>query len=157
MSVSTAAILSTVETGNTVTDTVTDLTTSSTPSSINRKPYVPEGSQKRNLSIESTPSPTLVINFEKRPRHSSLVFDDDNLHAPPAVMDIQPQPTLADIMALLQVTAKVSDLEKLAKQDDLIKLQATVASQALEIQQLRDTIVKVVTPLLHSSYPILCV
>ena len=91
------------------------------------------------MSLESTPSSSTVVNFEKRTRYSSFVFDEVLLPVSSDMMVTEPEPTLADVIALLCDTAKVGDLDKLAKQDDLIKLQATVASQALEIQQLRDT------------------
>ena len=137
MSINVATILST--NGQECPNAVTEPTSSNTPTTLQRKPYVPEGSQKRNLSLDSTPSPTSAINCEKRQRQSSLVFDEISVLAPARMNEPEPEPTLASIVALLQLTAKVSDLDRLASKDDLIKLQATVSSQALEIQQLRQT------------------
>ena len=97
--------------------------------------YVPEGSQKRELSIGSTPSPSLISKEGKRPKHNSIEFDSD--------MEPEPEPEVsnADIMKLLRLTAKVTDLEDVAKKSDLIKLQETVSSHAIEIKQLREDIV----------------
>ena len=130
MSVNTAAILSSAVT--------TNIDFPGTPVTKGKEPYIPEGSQKRNLSLESTPSPSSAAKFDKRQRRSSGVFDENPPQIALAIMDTEPS-DLSDIMALLHVTAKIDDLEKLAKQDELLRLQATVSSQAHEIQQLRDT------------------
>ena len=45
---------------------------------------------------------------------------------------------MLDMLKLLKPTAKITDLDDVAKKDDLNKLQDTVSSHALEIKQLRD-------------------
>ena len=50
------------------------------------------------------------------------------------------QVTLSDIMAQLKLTAKVSDLEEVAKKKDLVELQGLVSANSIEIQQLKDSL-----------------
>ena len=52
--------------------------------------------------------------------------------------ETEPVVTLANIMAQLRLTAKVSDLENVAKKEDLVKLQSTVESHKVEILQLKE-------------------
>ena len=113
-----------------------------TPKPDDRKPYKPEGSKKRQHSSGSTPSPSISSKEDKRLRQDSTEFDYDNVELADDKMepDPTPDPTLADIMRILKLTAKVSDLENLCKKEDLLKIQSTVSSQALEIQQLREDI-----------------
>ena len=54
----------------------------------------------------------------------------------PEITDI----TLADIMAQLKLTAKVSDLAEVAKKKDLIELQGLVTANSFEIQQLKENL-----------------
>ena len=94
--------------------------------------YTPDKSQKRNLSLESTPSPSSVIPQDKKHRiDPSFVFDAE---------DMEPEVTLAAIMAQLKLTGKVSDLDDVAKKKDLMELQGIVSSHTLELEQLRDDI-----------------
>ena len=102
-----------------------------TPKPEGRKPYQPEGSQKRQYSPGTSTSPTNNFNEEKRQRQGSGEFDTNSTAL--AGVNMEPEPTLADIMEMLKITAKVSNLDNLN-----IKIQATVSSQALEIQELRE-------------------
>ena len=115
-----------------------------TPRQPPRTPYIPEKSQKRDFSPGSTPSPSISVQEDKRYRRDSAEFDWDNTQVN---MEPEPEVTLADIMGMLKLTAKVSDLENVAKKDDLIKLQDIVSTHSLEIQQLRDDLAKQATRL----------
>ena len=53
-------------------------------------------------------------------------------------MEEEPEVTLADVIAMLKLTAKVSDLADVAKISDLTKIQDTVSTHSFEIQQLRE-------------------
>ena len=53
-------------------------------------------------------------------------------------MEPEPEVPMLDLLKLLKPTAKITDLDDVAKKDDLNKLQDTVSSHALEIKQLRD-------------------
>ena len=107
-----------------------------TPNRNPKKPYVPEGSQKRCLSSGSTPSPTTIHQEDKRHRTDIGEFDWNSTQVNRD--NREPEVTLADLMDQLKLTAKVSDLVDLAKKEDLIKLQDTVTTNSMEIQQLRD-------------------
>ena len=102
--------------------------------------YIPCETQKRTLSADSTPSPMTIIQVDKKHRSDSL-FDCDNMEAEPEQVI-----TLADIMAQLKLTAKVSDLdsrlEEVAKKKDLLELQNTVALHTLELQQIREDLLQ---------------
>ena len=110
-----------------------DLTQIVTPRNKPSKPYIPEGSQKRELSIGSTASPSLNLNEVKRSRHCSVKFDNDPTQLTDSAMDEEE--------VTLRLTAKVTDLEDVAKKEDLLKLQETVSSHAIEIKQLREDLV----------------
>ena len=97
-------------------------------------PYIPEKSQKRDLSVGSTPSPTASTQSGKKFRSDTGEFDW-------TVMELEsPDITLADVMAQLKLTAKVSDLEDVAKKKDLVELQGLVSANTVEIQQLRENL-----------------
>ena len=51
---------------------------------------------------------------------------------------MEPDVTLADIMEQLKLTAKVTDLDDVAKKKDLIELQSIVTTNTVEIHQLKD-------------------
>ena len=105
-----------------------------TPRTKPTKPYIPEKSQKRDLSTGSTPSPTSVVQYDKRQRSDIDEFNWDLTQT----VNMEPEVTLADIMDQLKMTAKVSNLADVAKKRDLIKLQNTVSSHSVEILQLKD-------------------
>ena len=94
--------------------------------------YKPDKSQKRNLSTDSTPSPTSAFQQDQKHR-GDISFDSDS-----TVMKPEAEFTLSDIMAQLKLTAKVSDLEDVAKKKDLVELQTIVSSHTVELQQIRD-------------------
>ena len=131
-----AAILENTEEAN-----VTVVIDENTPTTVRPKPkqpYIPEGSQKRVLSVNSTPSPSLVLQEGKRFRHQSLEFDDDILTITDHEMEPEQEVTMTDLLSLLKQTAKITDLDDVAKKSDLVSLQETVNSHALEIKQLRE-------------------
>ena len=131
----TAAILEKAQINS---DINSDYDVSKTPSDKLNKPYVPEGSQKRDLSPGSTPSPSIPTQQDKRHRHDSIEFDWGPAQAPDG--DMEAEPTLLDIMAQLKLTAKVSDLVDVAKKDDIVKLQDTLNSHAIDILQLKEDV-----------------
>ena len=134
-----AAILVNAKPNRAFNDSI-DLTQIVTPRNKPSKPYIPEGSQKRELSIGSTESPSLNLNEVKRSRHCSVEFDNDPTQFTDSAMD-EEEVTLTDIMKQLRLTAKVTDLEDVAKKEDLLKLQETISSHAIEIKQLREDLV----------------
>ena len=91
--------------------------------------YIPERTQKRNLSTDSTPSPTSIVQQGKKYRSDTL-FDSD--------MEPEAQFTLADIMNQLKLTAKITDLDDVVKKKDLVDLQTVVTSHTLELRQIRE-------------------
>ena len=108
-----------------------------TPRTRPADPYIPDKSQKRELSVGSTPSPSTFVQLDKKLKSDSQVFDWPDMEpatAEPATADV----TLADIMAQLKLTAKVSDLADVAKKKDLVELQGIVSANSIEIQQLKD-------------------
>ena len=111
-----------------------------TPRPKPNQPYIPEGSQKRELSIGSTPSPSTSQNEGKRSRHLSSEFDYTLSLTRNRTMEPEQEVTMLDLLNLLKQTAKISDLDNVAKKEDMIKLQETVTSHAIEIKQLREDI-----------------
>ena len=97
-------------------------------------PYIPDKSQKRELSVGSTPSPSSLVQVDKKQKGNNQEFDWPDME--PAV--VPTEITLVDIMAQLKLTAKVSDLEDVAKKKDLIELQGIVSANTVEIQQLKE-------------------
>ena len=92
--------------------------------------YVPDKSQKRNLSAGSTPSPSLITQIDKKLR-GDTEFDW-------LVDNMEPEVTLADLMDQLKLTAKSTDLIDLATKKDVQEIRGIVSSHTLELQQLRE-------------------
>ena len=76
--------------------------------------FVPERSQKRNLSTDSTVSPTTITQQDKKYRCDTLIDYTD--------MEPEQEVTMTDLLNLLKLTAKASDLDDIAKKQDLIDL-----------------------------------
>ena len=124
-----------------ITGAITDFCLNSTVRTPIRSTYEPLEKHKRDLSTGSSPSPSVLSTLDKRLRLSGPEFDC-HLLTPEVAMEpnslIEPDVTLADIMAQLRLTAKITDCDKLAKQEDLILIKTSVDSHSLEIQQLRE-------------------
>ena len=92
--------------------------------------YIPEKSQKRNLSAGSTPSPSFITQVDKKHRI------DTEFDWPASNME--PEVTMADLMQQLKLTAKASDLVDLATKKDVQEIQTTVTAHTLELKQIKD-------------------
>ena len=100
-------------------DTTDQLTNPFTPIISRHKPtqpYIPEGSQKRELSLGSTPSPSSSQNEGKRSRHFSSEFDETLAIATITMLETETEVTMLDLLNLLKQTAKISDLDDVAKE-----------------------------------------
>ena len=96
------AILGTDERNNAVVTPIVNLFVTPRPKPI--EPYIPEGSQKRELPIGSTPSPSLLQNELKRSRDLSGEFDYTITNS---VMEkeTEAEVTMLDLLKLLKQTA----------------------------------------------------